>query len=60
MVLTTLDDRPVEDPRVAVYPIEGGRYLVVDYVGRFGDEGEYGTHARAWRCDREAHTCAAQ
>lgn len=30
-----------------MYPIEGGRYLVVDYVGRFGDEGEYGTHARA-------------
>jgi hypothetical protein len=60
VVLTTLEERPVEDPRVAVYPVEGGRYLVVDYVGRFADEGEYGTHARAWRCDREAHACTAQ
>jgi hypothetical protein len=60
VVLTALEERPVEDPRVAVYPVEGGRYLVVDYVGRFADEGEYGTHARAWRCDREARACTAQ
>lgn len=60
LVLTALEDRPVEAPTVAAYPIDGGRYLLLDYVGRFADEGEYGTHARAWRCDRVARVCAAQ
>ncbi|MFO0648576.1 MAG: hypothetical protein U0326_20210 [Polyangiales bacterium] len=60
LVLTALEDRPVEAPTVAVYPIDGGRYLLLEYVGRFADEGEYGTHARAWRCDRVARACAAQ
>jgi hypothetical protein len=60
LVIAALEDRPVEDPALAVYPIEGGRFFVLEYVGRFADEGEYGTHARALRCDREARACVAQ
>ncbi len=58
--VTLLEDRAVEDPSVTMYPIPDGRHLVLEVVGRFGDEGEYGLHARAWVCDREARACAEQ
>lgn len=60
LVVEALEDRPVEEPQIAVYAIEGGRFFVLEYVGRFADEGEYGTHGRAWQCDREARACVAQ
>ncbi len=60
MVVTLLDERPVESPRVSTYAMSDGRTMLLELVGRFADEGEYGTHARAWRCDRSTRACVAQ
>lgn len=60
LAVTLLDDRPFESPRVSMYPMSDGRTLLLELVGRFADEGEYGTHARAWRCDRVSRSCIAQ
>ena len=57
LTLTAWEDRPVAEPRIRAYVIPGGRYLVLDAVGEYGDEGESGVHSLAWRCDREARTC---
>ncbi len=57
LVLTAWEDRPVAEPALRGYVIPGGRYLVLDAVGEYGDEGEYGVHALAWLCDRESRTC---
>lgn len=57
LTLTAWDDRPVAEPQLRAYVIPGGRYLLIDAVGRYGDEGEYGVHALAWLCDRESRTC---
>ncbi|MDO9019747.1 MAG: hypothetical protein Q8S73_44705 [Deltaproteobacteria bacterium] len=56
-LLTAWDDRPVAEPRLRAYVIPGGRYLVLDAVGTYGDEGEYGVHSLAWLCDRETRSC---
>ena len=57
LTLTAWEDRPVAEPRLRAYAIPGGRYLVIDAVGEYGDEGEYGVHALAWLCDRETRSC---
>jgi hypothetical protein len=57
LLLTAWEDRPVAEPQMRAYAIPGGRYLVVEAVGRYGDEGEYGVHSLAWLCDREARAC---
>lgn len=57
VLLTAWEDRPVAEPQLRAYVIPGGRYLVLDAVGTYGDEGEYGVHSLAWLCDRETRTC---
>lgn len=56
-VLEAWVDRAVPAPALAMYLIPGGRYLVLEAVGDYGDDGGTGTIARAWTCDRETHTC---
>lgn len=57
LTLTAWEDRPVAEPRLRAYVIPGSRYLVLEAVGEYADEGEYGVHALAWVCDREARAC---
>ena len=57
LALTAWEDRPVSEPHLRAYAIPGGRYLLLDAVGEYGDEGEYGVHALTWLCDRESRTC---
>lgn len=57
LLLTAWEDRPVSEPHLRAYAIPGGRYLLLDAVGEYGDEGEYGVHALTWLCDRESRTC---
>lgn len=59
LTLTAWEDRPVAEPRLRAYIIPGGRHLVIEAVGVYGDEGEYGVHSLAWVCDREARVCQA-
>lgn len=57
LTLTAWEDRPVGEPRLRAYAIPGGRYLLLDAVGEYADEGEYGVHSLAWLCDRESRAC---
>ena len=57
VTLTAWEDRPVAEPLLRAYAIPGGRYLVLDAVGAYADEGTYGVHSLAWLCDRETRTC---
>ena len=57
VTLTAWEDEPVAEPEIRAFAIPGGRYLVLDAVGPYADEGSYGVRALAWLCDREARTC---